>query len=92
MQFPCIRAFCCLSHHITGFAIVLAKRGHTVNVYEKPDDLCGVFIAAAVPLIYMNNPLAGKMPAADSLGDEFVSYVMYNMTVTVKDDGTVCVA
>ncbi len=30
-------------------AIVLAKRGHTVELYEKTDTLGGVFIAAAAP-------------------------------------------
>ena len=30
-------------------AIVLAKRGHTVTLYEKTDKLGGVFIAAAAP-------------------------------------------
>ena len=30
-------------------AIVLAKRGHTVSLYEKTDKLGGVFIAAAAP-------------------------------------------
>ncbi|MBQ7389857.1 MAG: FAD-dependent oxidoreductase [Clostridia bacterium] len=30
-------------------AILLAKRGHKVTVYEKTDKLCGVFIAAAAP-------------------------------------------
>ena len=30
-------------------AIVLAKRGHTVTLYEKSDKLGGVFIAAAAP-------------------------------------------
>ena len=30
-------------------AIVLAKRGHTVTLYEKEDQLGGVFIAAAAP-------------------------------------------
>ena len=30
-------------------AIVLAKRGHTVELYEKTDKLGGVFIAAAAP-------------------------------------------
>ena len=30
-------------------AIVCAKRGHTVDLYEKTDHLGGVFIAAAAP-------------------------------------------
>ena len=32
-----------------------------------------------------------KMPVVDSLGDEFLSYVKEGMTVTIRDDGTVCV-
>ena len=31
------------------------------------------------------------MPVVDCLGDEFLNYVKTGMTVTVKDDGTVCV-
>ena len=32
-----------------------------------------------------------QMPVVDSLGEEFLSYVKDGMTITVKDDGTVCV-
>ncbi len=32
-----------------------------------------------------------KMPVIDSLGDEFLGYVKDDMTITVKEDGTVCV-
>ena len=32
-----------------------------------------------------------NMPVIDSLGDEFLEYVKDDMTVTVKEDGTVCV-
>ena len=32
-----------------------------------------------------------KMPVVDSLGEEFLSYVQHGMTITVKDDGVVCV-
>ena len=32
-----------------------------------------------------------SMPVVDSLGDEFLSYVRDGMSVTVKEDGTVCV-
>ena len=31
------------------------------------------------------------MPVIDCLGDEFLSYVKDGMTVTVEEDGTVCV-
>ena len=32
-----------------------------------------------------------KMPVVDSLGEEFLSYVKDGMTVTIAEDGTVCV-
>ena len=32
-----------------------------------------------------------QMPVIDNLGEEFLDYVQHGMTVTVKDDGTVCV-
>ena len=32
-----------------------------------------------------------QMPVIDSLGDEFLNYVKDGMTITVKEDGTVCV-
>ena len=32
-----------------------------------------------------------SMPVVDSLGDEFLDYVKDGMTVTVKDDGVICV-
>ena len=32
-----------------------------------------------------------QMPVVDSLGDEFLNYVKDGMSITVNDDGTVCV-
>ena len=32
-----------------------------------------------------------KMPVIDCLGEEFLNYVKDGMTITVKEDGTVCV-
>ena len=32
-----------------------------------------------------------KMPVVDSLGEEFLEYVKDGMTITIKEDGTVCV-
>ena len=32
-----------------------------------------------------------KMPVVDSLGDEFLEYVKDGMSVTIQEDGTVCV-
>ena len=32
-----------------------------------------------------------SMPVVDSLGDEFLNYIQDGMTVTIQEDGTVCV-
>ena len=32
-----------------------------------------------------------QMPVVDSLGDEFLNYVRHGMTVTIKENGVVCV-
>ena len=32
-----------------------------------------------------------KMPVVDSLGEEFLAYVKHGMTITIKEDGIVCV-
>ena len=32
-----------------------------------------------------------QMPVVDNLGEEFLNYVQHGMTVTVKENGTVCV-
>ena len=32
-----------------------------------------------------------KMPVVDSLGEEFLEYVKDDMSITIKEDGTVCV-
>lgn len=32
-----------------------------------------------------------KMPVVDCLGDEFLNYVKDGMTITIQEDGTVCV-
>ena len=32
-----------------------------------------------------------KMPVVDSLGDEFLEYVKDGMSVTIQEDGTVCI-
>ena len=32
-----------------------------------------------------------QMPVIDSLGEEFLSYVQTGMTITIREDGTVCV-
>ena len=33
----------------------------------------------------------GNMPVVDSLGDEFLEFVKDGMSISIKDDGTVCV-
>ena len=32
-----------------------------------------------------------QMPVVDSLGDDFLNYVQEGMSVTVREDGTVCI-
>lgn len=32
-----------------------------------------------------------KMPVVDSLGEEFLAYVKDGMSITIQEDGTVCV-
>ena len=32
-----------------------------------------------------------KMPVIDSLGEDFLNYVKDGMSITIKDDGTVCI-
>ena len=32
-----------------------------------------------------------QMPVVDSLGDEFLEYVQHGMTITIKENGVVCV-
>jgi len=32
-----------------------------------------------------------NMPVIDSLGDDFLEYVKDDMTITIQEDGTVCV-
>ena len=32
-----------------------------------------------------------QMPVVDNLGEEFLNYVQHGMTITVKENGTVCV-
>lgn len=34
---------------------------------------------------------AAKMPVVDCLGEEFLNYVKDGMTITIEEDGTVCV-
>ena len=63
------------------------KRQPACMLFSKPIDSLAAAgsILASVWLDGVN------MPVVDSLGDEFLEYVKDNMTVTVKDDGTVVV-
>ena len=63
------------------------KRQPACMLFSKPIDSLAAAgsILASVWLDGVN------MPVIDSLGDEFLDYVKDNMTVTVKDDGTVVV-
>ena len=63
------------------------KRQPACMLFSKPIDSLAAAgsILASVWLDGVN------MPVVDSLGDEFLEYVKDNMTITVKDDGTVVV-
>ena len=63
------------------------KRQPACMLFSKPIDSLAAAgsILASVWLDGVN------MPVVDSIGDEFLEYVKDNMTVTVKDDGTVVV-
>ena len=56
-------------------------------LFSKPIDSLAAAgsILAAVWLEGVN------MPVVDNLGEEFLDYVKDGMTITVKEDGTVCV-
>ena len=63
------------------------KRQPACMLFSKP-----IASLAAAGSILASVWLDGvNMPVVDSLGDEFLEYVKDNMTVTVKDDGTVVV-
>ena len=55
-------------------------------LFSKPIDSL-----AASGAILAANWTDTKMPVVDSLGEEFLSYVKDEMTVTVAEDGTVTV-
>ena len=56
-------------------------------LFSKPIDS----LAAAGAILASVWQEGAQMPVVDSLGDEFLSYVKDDMTITVKEDGTVCV-
>ena len=53
---------------------------------EPIDSLAGA--GAILADVWLDNV---SMPVVDSLGEEFLSYVKDDMTITVKDDGVVVV-
>lgn len=57
-------------------------------LFSKPIDSLA---AAGSILASVWCPEAG-MPVVDNLGEEFLNYVKDGMVITVKEDGTVCVA
>ena len=63
------------------------KRQPACMLFSKPIDSLAAAgsILASVWLPDVN------MPVVDSLGDEFLEYVKDGMSITIKEDGTVCV-
>ena len=69
------------------YAACAMDRQPACMLFSKPIDSL-----AAAGAILASVWLEGiSMPVVDSLGDEFLSYVQDDMTITVKEDGTVCV-
>ena len=56
-------------------------------LFSKPIDSLAAAGAILASVWLENN----QMPVVDSLGDEFLAYVKDDMTVTIKEDGIVCV-
>ena len=56
-------------------------------LFSKPIDS----LAAAGSILASVWCPEAKMPVVDSLGEEFLEYVKDGMTITIKEDGTVCV-
>ena len=69
------------------YAACAMDRQPACMLFSKPIDSL-----AAAGAILASVWLDGiSMPVIDSLGDEFLDYVKDGMSVTVKEDGTVCV-
>ena len=56
-------------------------------LFSKPIDSLAA-AGAILASVWLEN---SQMPVVDSLGDEFLDYVKDGMTVTIKEDGIVCV-
>ena len=63
------------------------ERRPACMLFSKPIDS----LAAAGSILASVWLEGEQMPVVDSLGEEFLSYVEDHMTITVRDDGTVCV-
>lgn len=57
-------------------------------LFSKPIDS----LAAAGSILASVWCPEARMPVVDNLGEEFLNYVKDDMVITVKEDGTVCVA
>ena len=69
------------------YAACAMDRQPACMLFSKPIDSL-----AAAGAILASVWLEGiSMPVVDSLGDEFLNYVQDNMTITIKEDGIVCV-
>jgi len=63
------------------------ERRPACMLFSKPIDS----LAAAGSILASVWLEGEQMPVVDSLGDEFLDYVKDDMTVTIREDGTVCV-
>ena len=63
------------------------ERRPACMLFSKPIDS----LAAAGSILASVWLEGEQMPVVDSLGDEFLNYVKDGMSITVRDDGTVCV-
>ena len=63
------------------------QRQPACMLFSKPIDSLAA-AGAILASVWLED---AKMPVVDSLGDEFLDYVKDGMSITIKDDGTVCV-
>ena len=72
---------------VLSYCACAMKRQPACMLFSKPIDSL-----AAAGSILASVWLDGvQMPVVDSLGDEFLNYVKDDMSITIQDDGTVCV-
>ena len=63
------------------------KRQPACMLFSKPIDSLAA-AGAVLADVWLDDV---SMPVVDSLGEEFLNYVKDGMTITIKDDGVVCV-